>query len=121
MKCFVDNSKVAEMLRAEGNGRVLVVDGGGSSRRSLLGDMLVALAQKNNWRGVVLYGYLRDVEEIAPMPVGVVALGSVPRKTQKRDLGDVNEPLHIAGLTIKPGEFIYVNETGVVVADKWLL
>lgn len=121
VKCFEDNSKVGEMVKTPGQGRVLVVDGGASPRRSLLGDMLVSHAQENHWAGIVIYGYIRDVEEIAPMPVGVVALGTIPRKTEKRGLGDVNVPLQMAGLHIIPGHYIYVDETGVVVADKPLV
>ncbi|MEH6558538.1 MAG: ribonuclease E activity regulator RraA [Oceanicoccus sp.] len=121
VKCFEDNSKVGEMVKTPGEGRVLVVDGGASPRRSLLGDMLVSHAHSNNWSGIVIYGYIRDVEEIAPMPVGVIALGTIPRKTEKRGLGDVNVPLQIAGLNIVPGHYIYVDETGVIVAKKALI
>jgi regulator of ribonuclease activity A len=121
VKCFEDNSKVGEMVKTPGNGRVLVVDGGASPRRSLLGDMLVSQALVNNWSGIVIYGYIRDVEEIATMTIGVIALGTIPRKTEKRGLGDVNVRLQMAGLDIAPGQWIYVDETGVIVADKPLV
>ena len=121
VKCFEDNSKVGEMLRADGKGRILVVDGGGSPRRSLLGDKLVSLAQDNQWRGIVIYGYIRDVEQIATMPVGVAAMGAIPRKTEKRGVGQVNVPLEMAGLSINPGDFIYVDGSGVIVSEHALL
>jgi regulator of ribonuclease activity A len=121
VKCFEDNSKVGEMVKTPGNGRVLVVDGGASPRRSLLGDMLVSQALVNNWSGIVIYGYIRDVEEIATMTIGVIALGTIPRKTEKRGLGDVNVRLQMAGLDIAPGQWIYADETGVIVADKPLV
>ena len=121
VKCFEDNSKVGEMLRAKGAGRVLVVDGGGSQRRSLLGDKLVTLAQENGWCGIVIYGYLRDVEEISAMEVGVLALGAIPRKTEKRGVGQVNIPLQMAGLNIRPGNFIYIDGSGVIVSEQSLL
>ena len=121
VKCFEDNSKVGEMLRADGNGRILVVDGGASCRRSLLGDKLVTLALENDWRGIVIYGYIRDVEQIEAMPVGVVALGTIPRKTEKRGVGQVNVPVQMAGLTIRPGQYIYADGSGVIVADQALL
>lgn len=120
VKCFEDNSKIGEMLRAKGEGRILVVDGGASPRRSLLGDKLVSLAQQNNWRGIVIYGYIRDVEQIAEMPVGVVALGTIPRKTEKRGVGQVNVSVQIAGLKINPSNYIYVDETGVIVSEQAL-
>lgn len=121
VKCFEDNSKVGEMLRADGGGRILVVDGGGSPRRSLLGDKLVSLALDNQWRGIVIYGYIRDVEQIAAMPVGVVAMGAIPRKTEKRGVGQVNVPLKMAGLTIKPGDYIYADGSGVIVSENALV
>lgn len=120
VKCFEDNSKVGEMLRADGDCRILVVDGGASPRRSLLGDKLVALAVENNWSGIVIYGYIRDVEEIAEMPIGVSALGAIPRKTDKRGVGQVNLTLQMAGLIIAPGDYIYVDGSGMVVASQAL-
>ena len=121
VKCFEDNSKVGEMLRASGNGRILVVDGGASSRRSVLGDKLAALALENGWHGIVVYGFIRDVEEIAAMPIGVVALGAIPRKTEKRGVGQVNIPVQFAGLNIKPGQYLYADGSGVIVAGHSLL
>jgi regulator of ribonuclease activity A len=121
VKCFEDNSKVGEMLRAKGNGRILLVDGGASPRRSLLGDKLVTLALENDWCGIVIYGYIRDIEEIEAMQIGVLALGSVPRKTEKRGVGQVNVALEVAGLTVNPGQFLYADATGVIVADQALV
>ncbi|MDX1505128.1 MAG: ribonuclease E activity regulator RraA [Spongiibacter sp.] len=121
IKCFEDNSLVAEQVKTAGNGRVLVVDGGGSPRRSLLGDNLAAAAVKNGWAGIVIYGYLRDVEEIAPMPLGVMALGSVPRKTEKRNEGQLNVSLHFGQCTITPGQYLYADETGVIIAEGKLV
>lgn len=121
VKCFEDNSKVKELLATSGKGRILVVDGGASNRRSLLGDQLVTLAQQNDWCGIVIYGYIRDVEEIATMPVGVLALGAIPRKTEKRGVGEVNLRLQLAGLSIAPGDYIYADGSGVIVANKPLL
>lgn len=118
VKCFEDNSKVGEMLSADGDGRVLVVDGGASSRRSLLGDRLVAKAQQNNWAGILIYGYLRDVEDIANMPVGVMAMGAIPRKTDKRGEGRANIALHFAGVTVKPGDYLYADGSGVILAKE---
>lgn len=120
VKCFEDNSKIGEMLRADGDGRILVVDGGASPRRSLLGDKLVALAVENNWSGIVIYGYIRDIEDIAEMSIGVTALGAIPRKTDKRGVGQVNLTLHMAGVKIEPNNYIYVDGSGMVVASQSL-
>ncbi len=101
-------------------GRVLVVDGGGSPRRSLLGDNLASAAVKNGWAGIVIFGYLRDVEEIAPMELGVMALGSVPRKTDKRGEGQLGVTLHFGGCEIASNDYLYADETGIIVADRSL-
>lgn len=121
VKCFEDNSKVGELLGTEGKGRVLVVDGGAFSRRSLLGDMLVAKAVSNGWSGIVIYGYIRDIEDISEMEMGVMAIGTIPRKTEKRGEGQVNIPLHFAGVTISPGDYLYADGTGVVIASEALV
>ncbi len=121
IKCFEDNSLVAEQVKQPGAGRVLVVDGGGSPRRSLLGDNLASAAVKSGWAGIVIYGYLRDVEEIAPMRLGVLALGSVPRKTEKRGEGQLGVPLQFGGCELRRGDYLYADETGVIVAAQSLL
>jgi len=121
VKCFEDNSLVGEMVRSAGAGRVLVVDGGASPRRSLLGDQLVSHAVDNNWAGIVIYGYIRDVEEVELMAMGVMALGTIPRKTEKLGEGKVNVPLQFAGLHIEPGHYLYADATGLIVADRSLI
>ena len=121
VKCFEDNSKVGEMLRTPGKGRILLVDGEGSPRRSLLGDQLVNHALKNRWSGIVIYGYIRDVEEIETMPIGVLALGVIPRKTEKKGVGEVGIAVAFAGLKIKPGDYLYADCSGVIVSDRALL
>jgi regulator of ribonuclease activity A len=121
VKCFEDNSKVSELVKTAGQGRVLVVDGGASKRRSLLGDNLARAAQQNGWSGIVIYGSIRDVEDIADMAIGVMALGCIPRKTEKRSLGDVEVKLDIAGLRIKPGDYLYADGSGVIIAARALI
>ena len=120
VKCFEDNSKVGESLRTNGKGKVLVVDGGGSPRRSLLGDKLVRMAMDNGWQGIVIYGYIRDLEDIASMPIGVMALGSIPRKTEKRGEGRTCVNLQFAGLNCQPGNFLYADRTGIIIAQEAL-
>ena len=121
VKCFEDNSKVRELVGSEGKGRILVVDGGGSPRRSLLGDMLVSDAVKNGWSGIVIYGHIRDVEVIAEMDMGVMAIGTIPRKTEKRGEGQVDIPLRFAGVTVNPGDYLYADGTGIVISAKALI
>ena len=93
IKCFEDNSVVKALLDEPGLGRVIVMDGGGSLRRAILGDMLAANAVKNGWSGLVINGCIRDCDEIAPLDLGVKALNTHPMKTDKRGIGDKNVPV----------------------------
>ena len=119
LKLFEDNGLVRQTLDTPGNGRVLVIDGGGSLRRALLGDQLAAMAVKNGWSGLVIWGCIRDSKAIAAMDLGVFALATVPLKTVKKNLGEAAIPVGFAGIEFVPGEWLYADEDGVVVsADK---
>ena len=115
IKCFEDNSLVRDAVRTEGRGRVIVVDGGGSMRRALLGDMLAAKAAENGWRGVVINGCVRDVEILETIDLGVKALNCHPVKTDKRGEGQLNVPVRFAGVSFKPGQFLYADKNGAVI------
>lgn len=118
VKAFEDNSKVKECLAQPGDGKVLVVDGGGSMRRAMLGDMLAASAVKNGWAGVLVNGCIRDSADIATMDIGVKALGTHPCKTEKQGLGRHNVAVRFAGVTFQPGHYLYADEDGVLVSAK---
>ena len=121
LKCHEDNSKVRELAGQDGTRKVLVVDGGGSLRRALLGDMLAEKAAKNGWEGMVIYGCIRDVNAIGSINFGVQALAAHPMKTEKRGLGEINQDVHFGGVTFVPGHFIYADNNGVLVAPHPLL
>jgi len=121
VRCFEDNSFVAEKVKSPGEGKVLVVDGEASMRCSLLGDQLAAAAIKNGWAGILINGCLRDVEIIAPMELGVIALASIPRKTVKAQQGEVDVPVNFAGAEFVPGHYLYADRTGILVAARALL
>lgn len=121
VKCFEDNSLVKEQLAQPGQGRVLVVDGGGSMRRALLGDMIAESAVRQGWSGVVIYGAVRDVDALAELELGVQALGAIPLKTEKRGIGDLNVPLRFAGVDIRPGQYLYADNNGIIISSKPLI
>ncbi|MDC9719762.1 MAG: putative 4-hydroxy-4-methyl-2-oxoglutarate aldolase [Gammaproteobacteria bacterium] len=121
LKCHEDNSKVRELAGQDGTGKVLVVDGGGSLRRALLGDLLAEKAASNGWEGMVIYGCIRDVNAIGGINLGVQALAAHPMKTEKRGLGDINQKVHFGGVTFTPGHFIYADNNGVLVAPHALV
>lgn len=121
VKVFEDNSLVREALGEAGQGRVLVVDGGGSMRCALLGDQLAELGHKNGWAGVVVYGCIRDAADIAQIDLGVKALNTHPLKSVKKGVGDRDVPVTFAGMTLRPGDYLYADEDGIVVAEEKLL
>ena len=121
LKLFEDNSLVRTAFAENGQGKVLVVDGGGSLRCALVGDQLAILAHKNGWEGVVVYGCIRDSGDINGIDIGVRALNTHPQKTVKKGIGDRNLPLMFGGVTFHPGESIYVDEDGILVSAKPLL
>ncbi|WP_439867688.1 ribonuclease E activity regulator RraA [Pseudomonas syringae] len=118
LKCFEDNSKVREQVELDGKGKVLVVDGGGSLRCALLGDMLADKAAKNGWEGMLIYGCVRDVDVIAQTDLGVQALASHPKKTEKRGIGELNVPVTFGGVTFRPGEYLYADNNGVIISPS---
>ncbi len=121
IKCHEDNSLVKALVDEPGNGRVIVVDGGGSLRRALLGDMLAEKAAQNGWAGLVINGVIRDVDEIGRTELGVQALGTTPLKTEKLGMGQRDVPVSIGGVIINPGEYIYADNNGVIVSETSLL
>lgn len=121
IKCFEDNSLVRELVAEPGEGRVLVVDAGGSMRRACLGDMLAEKACTNGWEGILMYGCIRDVDEIAALNIGVQALGAHPMKTEKKGIGERDIPVRFGGVTFEPGAFAYADNNGIIVADQALL
>lgn len=118
IKVFEDNALVRATLETPGEGRVLVVDGGGSTRCALVGGQLGELAVKNSWVGLVVYGYVRDTEELAEQAVGIKALGAHPRKSEKGLHSAVaDKVVSFASTTFKPGAWLYADADGIVVAD----
>ncbi|MCH4563598.1 ribonuclease E activity regulator RraA [Halomonas sp. EGI 63088] len=120
VKCFEDNSLVKQAVGEAGEGAVLVVDAGGSQRCAMLGDMLAEQALENGWAGVVMYGCVRDVDVLAETGLGVQALGAHPRKSEKRGEGQRDIPVTFAGVTLTPGQWLYADNNGILVAEARL-
>lgn len=120
IKTFEDNTLVRTAVEDPGNGHVLVVDAGGSMRCAMFGDNLAALAVKNGWSGVVMYGCIRDSEDIGGMDLGLKALATHPLKSVKADYGQRDIPIQFAGVTFNPGHYLYADKDGIVVAEHSL-
>lgn len=118
VRCLDDNTPVKAAVESFGAGRVLVVDGGASLRRSLLGGNLAASAAKNGWAGVLVHGAVRDLEELRAAAVGIFALGHVPMPTERREPGLADVPVQIEGVWIRPGDWLYADEDGVVITPS---
>ena len=117
VRCFEDNSRVKEVLATAGHGKVLVVDGGGSLRCALMGDVIAKSAVDNGWEGVLIYGCIRDRVALRDLALGVKALGAIPRKSERRGEGQIQLPIEIAGVACRPDDRLVADEDGVIILD----
>lgn len=113
--CYQDNSRIKELSCTPGKGRVLVVDGGGSTRFALIGRTIAQALADNGWAGAVVYGCVRDAGDLAAIPMGVKALATHPRKTLKQNKGQVGVPVDVGGVVIRSGDGVYADQDGVIV------
>ncbi len=120
VKVFEDNSLVRTVLEEPGTGRVLIVDGGASLRCALLGDMLAELGKDNGWEGIIVYGCIRDSAVIANIDIGVKAINTNPRKSVKKGVGERDIKVSFADVSFNPGDYIYADEDGIVIASEKL-
>lgn len=119
VRCLEDNTQVKQVLEQQpGHGQVLVVDGAGQMARALMGGLIAASAARQGWAGVVVHGAVRDVHELAQCDLGICALGVVPMPTQRAGQGLVDVPLTLAGVWVRPGDWLYADEDGIVVSDR---
>ena len=118
LSCFEDNSLLKKIVSAPSTATVLVVDGAASMRSALVGDLIAALAVENGWAGMVVNGCIRDSVAMAEIPLGMLALGTNPKKSTKRDLGEIGGPITFAGTRFEPGDYLYADEDGIVVAKR---
>lgn len=113
-----DNIRVKELVATPGEGRVAVIDGGGSLRHALMGGNVAATAQGNGWAGALIHGCVRDQHELAEVEIGIKALNTSPRRPLQAGVGAQDVPVVFAGVIFHPGEFVYADEDGIVVTDK---
>ena len=120
IKCHEDNSFVADAVREEGGGSVLVVDGGGSLRCALLGDNLAAIAASNSWAGIIVFGCVRDVAVLKEISLGIQAMAPHPMKSVKRQVGLRDVEVSFGGVSFIPGQYVYADDNGVIVCEEEL-
>lgn len=120
IKAFEDNALINTALQEPADGRVLVVDGGGSHRCALIDIELAKHAVDNGWQGLLIYGCIRDTAGIAELPIGICALHAHPLQSHQKNLGDRDLPLTFAGVNFKKDHFLYADHDGIVVSDRML-
>ena len=120
VKSFEDNTLIKQALSGPGDGAVLVVDGGGSLRCSLLGDYIAGLGVKNGWAGLVLWGAVRDTVALSQLAIGVKALGANPLRSTKTGSGQRDVAVAFGGIAFRPHDWLYSDEDGIVVSDRRL-
>jgi regulator of ribonuclease activity A len=118
VKCFEDNGLIRETLDQDGIGRVLLIDGGGSLRRALVDAEVAALAEENEWEGVVVYGCVREVDELEEMNIGIQAIASIPAGSPTTGTGDTDVPVNFGGVTFLPEDYLYADNTGVILSQE---
>jgi regulator of ribonuclease activity A len=121
VRVFEDNALVRKALESKGEGRVLVIDGGGSLRTALVGGRLVALAKANGWAGLLINGCVRDADELRQVAIGIRALATIPTRGGKAGEGEPGKRLTFAGVAFVPGHFLYADADGVLLSERDLL
>ena len=116
LKCPDDNSYVKELLNSDGDGKVLVVDADGISTVALLGDMIAEAGVRNNWSGIVINGYVRDIDILSKLDIGVQAIGTMPVRSEKKNQGQVGIDISFGGLTFSSGDYVYADNNGLILS-----
>lgn len=118
IKCYEDNGLIRETLEQDGLGRILLIDGGGSLRRALIDAELAALAEENEWEGIVVYGSVREVDELEEMSIGIQAIASIPVSATSQGVGEVDIPVNFGGVTFLPEDYLYADNTGIIISQE---
>ena len=118
VKCFEDNGLIIDTLSENGEGKVLLVDGGGSLRRALIDAKIAELAANNNWEGIIVYGTVRDVDALEDLDLGIQAMASIPVGADSNGTGEIEIPVNFGGVTFLPGDHIYADNTGVILSPE---
>ena len=120
VKCLNDNSKVREVLSNDGTNSVLIVDGEASKEVALIGDKVASIAKEYKWKAIVINGYIRDVEHLHNIDLGIYALGASPRKSKKENKGEISIDIVLQGVEIKPGYWAYIDQNGIIISPEEL-
>ncbi len=120
IKCYEDNGLIRDVLDQDGTGRILLVDGGGSLRRALIDAELAALAEENEWEGIVVYGSVREIDDLEEMNLGIQAVASIPVGASNHGVGEADIPVNFGGVTFLPEDYLYADSTGIIISPEAL-
>ncbi|EDK09341.1 ribonuclease E activity regulator RraA [Haemophilus influenzae] len=118
VKCFESNGLIAEVLEENGEGRVLVIDGGGAVRRGLIDAELAQLAVDNGWEGIIVYGAVRQIQQLENLDIGIHALAPIPVSADESSVGESDIPVNFGGVTFFPEDYIYADLTGIILSQE---
>ncbi len=118
IKCFEANGIIRQLVKENGIGRVLLIDGGGSLRRALIDAEIAATAADNGWEGIICYGSVREVDALADLDIGIQALASIPVGADDEEIGDSELPVNFGGVTFLPEDHIYADTTGIILSPE---
>ncbi|AZZ96714.1 ribonuclease E activity regulator RraA [Pseudoalteromonas sp. R3] len=121
LKCFENNELINQTLQQDGTGQILLIDGGGSTRRALIDIELAELAIENNWQGIIVYGAVRHVEELEECDIGIQAIASIPVAADSHGSGEQGIPVNFAGVSFYDDDFLYADATGIIISAEELL
>jgi len=118
VSCHEDNGLLRDLLRTPGDGHILVIDGGGSLRTALVGDLIAGAAQDNGWAGLIVHGAVRDSATLAGLRIGIKALGTIPRKSAKDSAGAIDTPVTFGDITFRPGDILHADDDGIALLPE---
>ncbi|NOU52786.1 ribonuclease E activity regulator RraA [Pseudoalteromonas sp. JBTF-M23] len=121
IKCFENNELIQSVLEQDGTERILLIDGGGSTRRALIDIDLAELAMENNWQGIIVYGAVRHVDELEECDIGIQAIASIPVAADSEGSGEQGIPVNFAGVSFFEDDFLYADSTGIIISAEELL
>jgi len=118
IKCFEDRGLIDRVLAQPGAGKILLIDGGGSTRRALFDSASAQLAIDNDWEAIVCYGSVREIDTLAEMDIGVLAVAAIPVNAENESIGDIDVPVNLGGVTFLPEDYLYADSTGVILSPE---
>ncbi|HDR0626908.1 TPA: ribonuclease E activity regulator RraA [Pasteurella multocida] len=118
VKCFENNGLITDILEENGEGRVLLIDGGGAVRRALVDAELAQLAADNGWEGIIVYGAVRQIQQLEEMDIGIHALAPIPVGADKQNIGEIDVPVNFGGVTFFPEDYVYADLTGIILSQE---